>query len=48
VGRITANPARSSQYAAKIPKAIDPIDAQISIAKPRKSVIISTYFKCKP
>jgi hypothetical protein len=47
-GRINANPARSNQYAARIPNAIDPIDAQISIAKPNKSVIVSACLKCKP
>lgn len=46
-GRIKANPARSSQYAARIPNAIDPIDAQISIAKPNKSVILSAYLECE-
>jgi hypothetical protein len=42
-GRIIANPARSTQYAARIPKAIDPIDAQTSISK---SIIVSAYLKC--
>jgi hypothetical protein len=46
-GRIKANPARSNQYAARIPNAIDPIDAHTSIAKPNKSVIVSAYLKCK-
>jgi hypothetical protein len=46
-GRIKANPARSSQYAARIPNAIDPIDAQISIANPNKSAIVSACLKYK-
>jgi hypothetical protein len=33
LGRIIAKPARKTQYAARIPNAIEPIEAQTSITK---------------
>src|SRR5581483_509744 len=38
-GRISAKPARKIAYAARMPKAIEPSDAQINIAKFNQSVI---------
>jgi len=39
-GLRSANPARRIQYAARIPKTIEPIDAETSIAKLKKSAIV--------
>jgi hypothetical protein len=42
-GPIKANPARSTPYAARIPNAIEPMEAQTSITKSNKLVIVSAY-----
>ena len=44
-GLSSANPARKIPYAARIPNAIDPIDARINIDKFNKSPIVSVPVK---
>jgi hypothetical protein len=41
---MSAKPTRKIQYAARIPNAIEPADAQINIAKFNKSAIAPTLF----
>jgi hypothetical protein len=45
---MSAKPARRIQYAASIPNAIEPADAQINIAKFNKSAMTPTLFLSFP